>query len=565
MFLTSQMIRSIPWDEPSHLSDLAGLRTVLRQSSISMPRLPLARPTTTSSPVIRPAGLLERASKLLRAGERGQARVICEQVLRADPVNPDAFTLLGAILAEDRRYPEAIAQFRNAIRIAPDCVDAWRNQGIALSDLGLLDEALASFDQVVALRPSLAHGHALRARTLYRLGRFEEALRAHDPILALTGRDAAMTANRAAALLWSGRVTEAMAEFDRAVTLNPEYPAARLNKGLAQLLLGDLANGFRGLEWRWRQPPLAELARNYLQPLWTGQVPLAGKTLLLHAEQGFGDTIQFCRYAALAANGGARVILEVPPALVRLLRTLSGAIKVIATGEEIPDFDLHCPLLSLPIGFGTTLDTIPAKVPYLFADPARVGAWRETTTDVHGVRIGLVWAGGSFASHTDQTAFDRRRSTTLNTLAPLATVSGCDFISLQVGPAATQASSLGAGVLLRDHTAELRDFADTAALIETLDLVIGVDTSVIHLAGALGKPVWLLNRFDTDWRWFLDRDDSPWYPTLRQFRQSSPGDWDGVATRAAQALRSFVAETGARVEEPGSGGLPSRTADKTWG
>ena len=511
-----------------------------------MPRNPLRYSQLAPPPILRPEVLLERARTLIRAGQRDQARVICEQILLADPANADGLNQLGVIMAEDRRLGEAIAKFEDAIRVSPDCADAWENRGVVLSDLGLHAEALASFDAVVALRPSSVSGHARRAMTLYRLGRFHEAVKAHDPIMPFAGQDASMTANRAAALLWSGRVDEAMADFDQAITLDTAHAPAWMNLALAQLLLGDLPNGFRNFEWRWKQPTLAQAVRNYTQPLWTGQTTLDGKTILLYREQGFGDTIQFCRYASLAVEAGARVILEVQPRLVTLLRTLSGAPLVIAEGDETPAFDLHCPLMSLPIGFATTIDTIPANIPYLYADPARVAFWRETLKAARGKRIGLVWAGGSLPGLADQTAFDKRRSMTLDTLSPLANVAGCDFISLQVGPASVQAASPQTGFPIRDHTARIRDFSDTAALIETLDLIIGVDTAVSHLAGAMGKTVWLLNRFDTDWRWFLDRDDSPWYPTLRQFRQTSPGDWDSVVGRVAEVLHAFAGDGAAR-------------------
>jgi Flp pilus assembly protein TadD len=505
-----------------------------------MPRIPLRHSQSTPAPVIRAEVLLERARSLIREGQRDQARAICEQILLADPANTDGLNQLGVILTEERRLAEAIVKFEDVIRISPDCVDAWRNRGLALSDLGMLDEALASFDQVVARQPSVASGYALRAMTFYRLGRFEEAVQAHDPILALTESDAAMTANRAAALLWSGRTDEAMAAFERAVTLDPNYPPARVNLAMAQMLLGDYPNGFRNFEWRWKRPALLRVARHYSLPLWSGQVSLAGKTILAYREQGFGDTIQFCRYASLAVSAGARVILEVQPSLVTLLRTLPGGPSVVGDGDSVRDFDLHCPLMALLAGFGTTVDTIPANVPYLFADPARVAMWRDVLPAGPNKKIGLVWAGGSHAGQADQAAYDRRRSTTLHTLAPLAFVPGCDFISLQIGPASGQVASPEAGISVYDHTGRIQDFSDTAALIEILDLVIGVDTSVIHLAGALGKPVWLLNRFDTDWRWLLNRDDSPWYPTLRQFRQTRPGDWEGVIGRVVKALGAFV-------------------------
>ena len=515
-----------------------------------MPRLPLRHSDSIASPVIRPEILLERARTLIQSGQFDRARAICERILEVDPANAEGLNQLGVILAEDRQLGDAIAKFEDAIRVSPDCVDAWQNLGVVLSDLGLLNEALASFDQVVTRKPAAIRGHALRAMTLYRLGRFEEAAKAHDPIQTLGVPDAAMTTNHATALLWSGRKDEATAAFHRAVELDPNYAPAWVNLALAQLLHGDLLNGFRNFEWRWKQPALAQAARDYGRPRWDGGASLEGQTILLYQEQGFGDTIQFCRYASLAAEAGAHVILQVAPRLVGLLQTLPGAPWVIGNGDTIGDFDLYCPLMSLPVGFGTTLETIPRTVPYLFADRDRVADWRRTVAAGTGKRIGLVWAGGSIVGHPDQTAFDQRRSMKFEQLALLASVPGCDFISLQVGPAAAQARSHTTALPIHDQTARLQDFADTAALIETLDLVIGVDTAVTHLAGALGKPVWLLNRFDTDWRWFLNRDDSPWYPTLRQFRQTSPGDWDGVIGRVTEALGAFVHRGGGEMANP---------------
>jgi hypothetical protein len=260
--------------------------------------------------------------------------------------------------------------------------------------------------------------------------------------------------------------------------------------------------------------------------------------LLLHAEQGFGDTLQFCRYASLV-GAKARVILEVQPPLVRLCSSLAGVAQIVAQGEPLPAFDLHCPLMSLPLAIGTTLDTVPCEVPYLAAAPELVAGWRKRLAGLDGLRVGLVWAG-SPRLELDSSAMDRRRSITLATMAPLGEVSGVSFISLQKGEPAAQSPDAALGLALHDFTASLQDFADTAALIEALDLVISVDTSVAHLAGALGKPIWLLNRFDTCWRWLLNRDDSPWYPQLRQYRQPSPGDWSSVMREVRDALRHRV-------------------------
>ena len=280
--------------------------------------------------------------------------------------------------------------------------------------------------------------------------------------------------------------------------------------------------------------------RKFACPQWRGE-DLADKTIFLHSEQGYGDTIQFLRYVPLLASRGGRVILEVPPSLGRLAEQLQGAAQVFASGAVTPAADFFCPLLSLPRAFGTTVATIPGEVPYLAADRAAVAAWRRRLADLEGLRVGLVWAGNPRPNQPGANRIDRRRSVTLGHFANLAEVPGVSFVSLQKGQAASQTRSPPPGLLVHDWTDELTDFADTAALIEALDLVISVDTSVVHLAGALGKPTWLLNRFDTCWRWLLNRDDSPWYPTLRQFRQPSPGDWNSVICGVRDALQRLAA------------------------
>jgi hypothetical protein len=336
-----------------------------------------------------------------------------------------------------------------------------------------------------------------------------------------------------------GRSAEADASFREALRLQPDQADAHANRGMALLLAGQFEEGWREFEWRWKTAFMATRARNFAAPLWNGEA-IGDRVLLLHAEQGLGDTLQFCRYAPLI-TGGARVVLEVQASLVRLLSRLPGVAQIVARGESLPPFDLHCPLLSLPRAFGTTLETIPAATPYLAADPAEATLWRKRLASLPGLRVGLVWAGGPRTPVPKLIAIDMRRSLTLKTLAPLAEVSGVSFVSLQKSSPAAQAANPPPGMALADFSVELHDFAATAALIEALDLVISVDTSVVHLAGALGKPVWLLNRFDNCWRWMLKREDSPWYPTLRQFRQPSAGDWSSVISAVKDALQHLVA------------------------
>jgi hypothetical protein len=307
---------------------------------------------------------------------------------------------------------------------------------------------------------------------------------------------------------------------------------------LCRLSLGDFALGWRKYEWRWQQPTVLGSQSDRARPLWLGATDVIGKTILLHAEQGFGDTLQFCRYAPLVART-ADVVLEVPRPLLRLLSTLPGVSRIVASGDPLPHFDLHCPLLSLPLAFGTTLADLPNHVPYLRADPVHVTAWRQRLAPLPGIRVGLVWSGNPRLDIPLANRIDRRRSTTLDRLAPLGEIPGVSLVSLQKGDFRAQSTTPPPGLAIADWTDELDDFADTAALIEALDLVISVDTSVVHLAGALGKPVWVLNRYDACWRWLRDRGDSPWYPTARLFRQPTPGDWDGMIAEVVAALRHW--------------------------
>src|SRR5476649_2395300 len=316
----------------------------------------------------------------------------------------------------------------------------------------------------------------------------------------------------------------------RALAIAPDDVEARVNAGICRLLQGDLQGGWRWYESRWRRLPLPDHA----PPQWCGDAPLAGKTILVYAEQGLGDTIQMCRYVALLAAQGADVVLRVQPALKALLSQLAGARMVLADGEPLPAFDYHCSLMSLPFAFDTSLATIPAGAPYLRADPARAAAWAQRLGAPAGRRIGLAWSGNR--------GHDRDGSRSIP-LMQLRGLFGADaqFVSLQPELRAIDRIVLENDQRIASHAAQLTDFAETAALIAQLDLVISVDTSVAHLAAAMGKPVWLLLAYAPDWRWLLERDDSPWYPTMRLFRQSVRGDWDGVVAEVAHALAARVA------------------------
>jgi len=447
----------------------------------------------------------------------------------------------GVTLYELKRFEEALASYECALKVRPDFAEALSNRGNTLKELKRFEEALASYDRALTLRPDFAEALYNRGNTLHELKRFEEALASYDRALTLRPDFAEALYNRGVTLYELKRLEEALASYDKAIALKSDYADAHCNEAMLRLLTGDFNRGWAKYEWRWKTKHMSGGARHFSAPLWSGE-SIGDRVILLHAEQGLGDTLQFCRYVPLIA-AGARIVLEVQAPLVRLLSRLPGLTEIIARGDSLPAFDLHCPLLSLPRAIGTTLDTIPASTPYLAADPALAADWRKRLAGLDGLRVGLVWSGGQSGQRLgspDLVAVDRRRSIALDRMAPLGEASGVSFISLQKDEAAAQSANPSRGMALHDFTADLHDFEDTAALVTNLDLVISVDTSVAHLAGALGKPVWLLNRFDTCWRWLLNRDDSPWYPTLRQFRQPSPGDWNSVIRAVRDALQRLA-------------------------
>jgi len=519
------------------------------------------------------------------AGQRGRFDLAAEMIVRAlrrSPNDAEMHHNLGVALAELGRLTEAVTCYRRAIALRPDYADAHKHLGAALRGLRRYDDAIACCRTVVALKPDDAWAHtdlgyalslsarldeaAAALRTALELRPdFPEALNNLGNVMLESGEgDAAVAAYRQALALrpdyveahnnlgvafWRTRRApgEEAACYRRAISLKPDGAEAHYNLGQALLAQGDMPAGWQEFEWRWLTQDLRPAVRNFAQPQWLGEAA-EGRTLLIHAEQGFGDTLQFCRYAPLAAARGLRVILGVPQPLVRLLGTLAGVDQVCADTAGLPEFDLHSPMLSLPLAFRTTLATIPADVPYLHADPAQAAAWAariaaaaQPCHNGPGLRVGIVWAGNARLHQPTASLIDRRRSIDPQLLAPLADIPGIRFFSLQKdGPAAP------AGFPLIDLMGEMGDFADTAALIANLDLVVSVDTAVAHLAGALGKPVWLLDRYDACWRWLVGRTDSPWYPALRIYRQPRPGDWETVVAEVARDLRHAAAGTAAR-------------------
>jgi Flp pilus assembly protein TadD len=500
-----------------------------------MPRLPSPGVSSPTAGVGRTDILLKRAHQASEAGRLEEAVQHCRRIIAIDPTDAAVRNLLGMALGKLGEISAAIEQFDNSLRLDPDQAVVWHNRGIALSRIGHVPEAIACFDRMIALRPDELSGYVMRAAALYFIGRFEDAVAAYEKLILIEPNDLLLVTSLGVSLEWCGRFDEAAAIFDRAIAVDANCATAWASKAFMLMLLGDLRRGLPMFEWRWGMMP-ANHKRPMPEPPWLGDTDIAGRTLFLYWEQGLGDTIQFCRYASIAARAGARVILEVQRPLVELLATLDGVDELRVAGDPTPEYDLHCPLMSLPLAFSTTFETIPATVPYLHADPTEAAKWRDALTGLRGRRIGLVWAGSTNIGKAEVLSRDQRRSLPLATFAPLASLAGCGFVSLQVGEPSREAARPPAGMTLYDNTEALRTFADTAALIANLDLVISVDTATAHLAGAMGKPVWLLNRFDTDWRWMLDRDDSPWYPTMQIFRQPKPGDWASVAQMVAQEL-----------------------------
>ena len=479
---------------------------------------------------------LRLAGVLALQTQRAQRGVeLLEQAIKQNPNSAAAHRDLGTGMIALNRIDAALASYDKAIALQPNYAEAYYNRGDALCRLQRHESALSSYDTAIALQPNHADAHNNRGAALFDLRRYEAAVESCDKAIALRPDHAPAHTNRGAALYGLLRHDDALASYDKALTVRPDYAKAHWSKSLCLLQMGRLQQGWQEFEWRKKtDTPVAN--RAYTQPLWLGQQDIAGKTLFLYWEQGFGDTIQFCRYAKLAQALGAHVIMSVQDPLLRLIRQLEPAIRIIGGNQEPATFDYHCPLMSLPLAMRTTLETIPAQVPYLRADPERSTAWRRRLAALPGRKVGLVWAGAPRPEDPRSNTADRWRSITLDHYAPLASIAGLCLISLQKGDTAAQARTPPAGMVLHDWTNELDDFADTAALAEALDLIISVDTSVVHLAGALGKPVWVLNRYDQCWRWLTNRRDSPWYPTARLFRQRKPGDWDEVIEQVRREL-----------------------------
>lgn len=473
---------------------------------------------------------------LLERGEAAAGLEVLERAARADPGAAVSHANLARARLATRDASGALEAARAGLRLDPAHPEARMAAAGALRHLERWEEAERELAALLAAAPDRGDAHMSLGELLLERGRFAESERAFERAAALQPRSAEALSNLGVARYQAGRPREALELFERAVALRPEHYPTRLWRAMAHLMLGELEAGWREFEWRWRGfEQLGRAEFRFPAPRWNGEA-LRGRTILLHGEQGMGDVLQFARFAAQVAQRGARVWLYVHPPLVRLLRSAPGVQRVYAFDEVLPAFDYHCPLMSLPGVLGVGLDGLPAGTSYLAAHPAERARWQRRLEPAGGLRVGLAWSGDPRRHDRLANLTDARRSVRLAELAPLARVPGVRWVSLQKGEAAAQASSPPEGMVLEDYTAGLTDFADTAALVANLDLVIAVDTSIVHLAGALGRPVWMLSRFDGCWRWMLGRSDSPWYPTLRIFRQSAPLDWSAPLREMADAL-----------------------------
>jgi tetratricopeptide (TPR) repeat protein len=468
-----------------------------------------------------------RGNALRRLDRGADALAAFEQAVALQPNHLEALHNRAAALQDLGQADGALRHLDQALALFPDAADLYVARGIALFDLGRFEDSLAAFDRATALNPRHVAAHLGRGNTLVRLGRGAEAVDAYGQAGALQPNDPEIIRNRAAALHNLGRIEDSRADIRRALALNADFAEAHMVLGESLLLTGDFAEGWKEFEWRTRTVGLSVQERSFAVPQWQGE-DIAGRTVLLHAEQGLGDMIQFCRFAAAVAARGTTVLLEVPRDLVALMQSLAGPTRVLARGDALPSFDLHCPLMSLPRVLGADGAPENTQVPYLSAEPERVARWSAQIGHARPRRIGLAWAGR--ATHPN----DHLRSIALAALAPLLASDGTTFVALssELRPR-DEAAAAAAANLIKPPSESL---TDVAAIIAAVDLVITVDTVFAHLAGALGKPVWVMLPFVPDWRWLLKRSDSPWYPTARLFRQPQPGDWASVIADVRTAL-----------------------------
>ena len=475
--------------------------------------------------------LFETGNAQLQAGHYAEASAAYTRALELQPAVAQTHGNLGVALAEQGSFEAAIAHYREALRLDPAHAEAAYNWGNALRALTRYADAVTCYDRALAAKPDWWVALLNRGLALAAQGKQKQAEESYRQALAAKPDYAEAPNNLGLALQLQGHFQAAMTQFNRAIELSPDLANAHTNRAQLRLLLGDLRNGFAEYEWRWRLAGVGLPAIDV--PGWDG-APVSGRTVLVRAEQGFGDTIQFVRFAQALRQAGAKVVIECPAALERLLSTTRGVSHVVVRGKPLPKCDVQIPAASLAAALKVfELSEIPAATPYLFTDPGRVAHWRQKLAAHGGFRIGVAWKGSK--GHPQ----DPHRSFSANQFAVLATLPGVSLVNLQIGERTPD--GLRAIDLLQQTELDTFSFADTAAVVASLDLVIVCDTALAHLCGALGVPVWIAVSLAPDWRWLLARDDSPWYPTARLFRQTRLDDWKGVFRRIALALARHIA------------------------
>jgi tetratricopeptide (TPR) repeat protein len=481
-----------------------------------------------------PDALMNFANVLHTLKRDSEALTWLDKALALRPDDPAILHHRGnAFLALDRAT-EALACFEQVLAREPRHVEALLNRGTTLAALNRPQEALAAIDAALVLASNHPGAHYNRGNTLAALGRDSEAIIAFDRALALDPNHVAAWNNRGRALQALNHHDEAIKCFGRAISLQKDYADAHFNRALSLLTLGELRSGFVEYEWRWKRSGMTDARRGYRGPLWLGEYPIGGKTVLLYSEQGLGDSTMFARYVPLLARAGATVVLEVQPELKALLSGLDGVASCNARGEPVPAYDVHCPLGSLPLALKTEPSSIPAGIPYLRATETSTAKWQPVISALPGKRVALAWAGQT------RHANDRNRSMPIELLEPLLAIEDVSFISVQRDLRAGDAEVLAGHPHLTHVADRFADMTDTAAVLQLADLLITVDTSVAHLAGAIGRPAFVVLPFSPDWRWTLNAEHSPWYPQTRLFRQQAAGDWRGVIASVCDALRNFA-------------------------
>ncbi|MCW8914808.1 MAG: tetratricopeptide repeat protein [Magnetovibrio sp.] len=470
-------------------------------------------------------------SQLMRFEE---AIEIFDNVIESDPSNIEVRNNKALALKDSGQMEDAEACLKSALTVDSNAEQTWTNLGLVLRLQGKIEEAFAAYDKALEVNPTslkILNNLAVLHRWEGNLNEAEAICRG---VLSVHPEVVEVLNNLGDILQAQGRIDDARGCFEEVLRIEPNHPEGHHNLAVIMLLCGDFKNGWHHYEWRWLAKEFPSERRNFPQPLWTGG-ELDGQTVLLYVEQGLGDALQFVRYAPMVQKRGGKVIVECPRSLQRLFETVDGIDQVISRGDSLPHFDVQCPFLSLPGIFSPGEKTIPKTIPYLHVTDPNRGIWAVRLQQDDEIKVGLVWAGSPH--HTN----DRERSIPLTMYAPLFKVQGCSFYNLQIGESAGQLAGVSGPII--DLTNEIDDYADTAALVDQLDVVITVDTSVAHVAGALGKDVWVLLPFAPDWRWQLERKDSPWYPTMKLYRQPQRRDWDSVIQTLVDDLEGLSAST----------------------